>query len=177
MRISPFFIYIGRRSIGYAFLGCGTAWLELLICAAVIAVLTATGAGIYQEQVRVVRVARAIVGLPMADIKTDMMVYHAHTGQWPGDLAELQNWPVLARDAYQTDPAIRALTIEDGAMHIVLDGPLQGGTVTVRPGVPDVDPLGPVAWYAGPPLDRAGLSLAGKDKTTIPQMLIHPRLR
>lgn len=154
-----------------------TAWLELLICIAVIAVLAATGGGIYRQQIREANVTRAIVGLPMTDFKTAMMVYHAHTGRWPDSLADLQQWPFFPHDANQTDSAIRALTIESGAMHIVLNGSMTPGTITVRPGVPDDNPLGPVAWYAGRPLDGTHLSLAGRDKTTIPQTLIHPRLR
>lgn len=169
--------YLGRRCFRYALRGYGIAWLELLFCTVIIAVLTAIGAGIYQEQVRVARVARAVVGVPMADIRTDMMVYHAHTGLWPDSMDALRRRPDLARDGYQTDPAIDTLTVEDGAMHLVLAGSMQGGTVTVRPGVPADDPLGPVAWYAGPPLNGKDLSLAGKDRTTIPRILIHPRLR
>jgi Tfp pilus assembly protein PilE len=179
MRILPYFntLSLSRRCIGYVIQGSSTAWLELLICAAIIAILTATAAGIYRERLLVARVEQVIVGLPMAEIKTDMMVYHAHTGRWPDSLADLQKWPALFHDAHQSDPVIQALTIEGGAMQIVLNAPMRGGTVTVRPGVPKADPLGPVAWYAGRPLNAADLSLAGEDRTTIPQALIHPRLR
>jgi Tfp pilus assembly major pilin PilA len=179
MRILPSFFpfHIGRRFVGYAVHYSGTAWLELLICAAVIAILTATAGGIYREQIRVAAVLRAIAGIPMTDIKTEMMVYHAHTGQWPDSFEALQQWTVFPHHASRTDPAVQSTTIEAGAIHLVLNGAMKGGIVTIRPGVPDADPLGPVAWYAGRPMNRQGLSLAGKDKTTIPQALIHPRLR
>jgi type II secretory pathway pseudopilin PulG len=166
-----------RRFIRYMVHYSSVAWLELLICIAIIAILTATGARIYREQIRVAHVARAILGLPLADIKTDMMVYHAHTGQWPDSFADLQKWPVFPHYAYQTDPSIKSVSIENGAIDIVLNAPFAGRTVTVRPAVPKDDPLGPVAWYAGQPLNGTEPSLAGKDKTNMPQTYIHPRLR
>ncbi len=164
-----------RRFIGYRIYCSSLAWLELLICTAIIASLTVMGIGIYRERIRVAQVARAIVGLPLTDIKTDMMVYHAHTGQWPHSLADLQKWPIFQHHAYQTDSSIKSVTIEDGAIDIVLNAPFADRTVTVRPAVPNDDPLGPVAWYAGQPLNGEELSLAGKDKTDIAQTYIHPR--
>ncbi len=173
--IAPF--HVARRFIGYRIHCSNLAWLELLICTAIIGLLTATGAGIYGEQIRVAHVARAIVGLPLTDIKTDMMVYHAHTGLWPSSLTDLLKWPVFQHNAYKTDPSIKAVTIENGAIDIVLNAPFLDRTVTVRPAVPNNDPLGPVAWYAAQPLNGTQLSLAGKDRTDIAQTYIHPRLR
>jgi hypothetical protein len=114
MRILPHFIpfFFSRRFIGDVIHYSSTAWLELLVCAAIIAILAATGAGIYREQLQVANVACAIVGSPMADIKTDMMVFHAYTGQWPESFADLKKWPVIHYDTDQTDPAIQALTVE-----------------------------------------------------------------
>jgi Tfp pilus assembly protein PilE len=179
MRLLSWFtpFYITRRCIGFAIVDSSIAWLELLICAAIISILAVTGTGIYREQIRTAEVLRAVAGLPMTDIKTDMMVYHAHTGQWPESEADLRKWPVVPHDAYHPDPAVEELTIEGGALHMVLNGSLAAGIVTVRPGVPGEDPLGPVAWFAGRPLNGTNLSLAGEDRTTIPQRLIHPRLR
>jgi type II secretory pathway pseudopilin PulG len=179
MRIFPYLnpFNAGRCFTRYVVRYSSIDWLELLICTTIVAILMATAATIYREQILTARVSQAVLGLPMADIKNDMMVYHAHTGQWPGSFDDIRKWPVFPHYAYQSDLCSKSVTIEDGAIDIVLNAPFQERTVTVRPAVPNDDPLGPVAWYVGRPLNASDKSLAGQDKTDIPLNYIHPRLR
>jgi type IV pilus assembly protein PilA len=68
---------------------------------------------------------------------------------------------------------VQSLTIEDGAIHIVLGNQasagLRGMTLTLRPAVVDDAPVVPVAWVCGAAAVPEKMTAAAPNRTTVPK--------
>lgn len=152
--------------------------MELGICILVICVLAALSISIFQDYRRKARVLHAIVSAPFLRARLDIHLYLAHTGTWPADGLQARTFVPEPDGFYYhaglTDPA---MAIENGAVHLTLPKPFAGRRSSLRPATPAQDPLGPVAWFCATPLRPEGWSVAGEDKTDLPERLIQRQLR
>lgn len=153
------------------------AWLEFYVCIFVLMVLAMLAASSYPEYVRSFKIAHALLGAPFFEIKVDMMVCRANTGQWPAGILQSSQWG--HRDPYpiSDNRYLNEVRIEKGAVHFTLADVFAGKTVTLRPAVPAKNPFGPVVWFCAAPLNKGGWTIAGEDRTDVPERYIPIRLR
>ncbi|MDA8141695.1 MAG: hypothetical protein M0036_23880 [Desulfobacteraceae bacterium] len=154
-------------------------WIELLCCILIIAALAAMAATIYGGYRKMAQVSAQILSALGSTPKIEMAVYHALTGDWPQNIEQVQSQPwSLVRDlSTSSDRALQAITIKEKTLVVQMTAPFEGHVVTVRPAVPERDPLGPVVWFAGTPLHGDGWHIEGMDQTNVPLEYISPTLR
>ena len=147
-----------------------------MLCAGIIAFLASLALSAYGHYLKIAKVAEAVLSSALGDLKTEVLVYYAHTGQWPRDINEAHTYGVYNEVDERVFRYAHQVEIENGAIHVKV-ATLANQTISVRPAVPAEDPLGPVAWFAGPPLHDHRHAIAGMDRTGLPALLIHPQLR
>ncbi|MBT8342352.1 MAG: hypothetical protein HKP58_16130 [Desulfatitalea sp.] len=108
-----------------------------------------------------------------------MAVHYALTGQWPDDVSEIQDpfWRTAGELWFSDIPDAQNAAISEGTLVVRLTTPFEGGIVSLRPAVPKADPLGPVVWFAGRPIDDTPWLISGPDHTNVADQFIHPQLR
>lgn len=154
------------------------ARMELFICILVLSVLVVLAASIYQGYQNKAETLQAVIGGPAQMARLDVHLYLAHTGTWPSDSLQAKAFLPESDTFYHIEEAEDpSMAIEDGAVHLTFAKPFEGQRLSIRPAVPEKDPLGPIAWFCMAPLKPAGWSVAGEDKTDLPEDYIQNQLR
>ncbi|MBI5896089.1 MAG: hypothetical protein HZB24_08850 [Desulfobacterales bacterium] len=151
-------------------------WIELILCTGIIVFLASLALSAYGDYLKIAKAAEAVLSSALGDLKTDLAVYYAHTGQWPKDKNAAHTYGVYKELDKRVFRYPHQVEVENGAIHVKVAS-LANQTISVRPAVPVEDPLGPVVWFAGPPLHDHRHAIAGMDRTDLPALLIHPQLR
>jgi hypothetical protein len=112
-------------------------------------------------------------------LKMQSVVDYNLTGIWPKDESSFNKTNPAAEIELQKEEVyfVRFAHIEQGALQITFNSPFPGKTLTVRPAVPEDDPMGPVIWIAGNLKKNEGWLPAGTDRTDIPVETINDVLK
>jgi Tfp pilus assembly major pilin PilA len=151
-------------------------WIELICCASLFVILASLAMNIYGDYLKMAKVTEAVLSSALGDLKTEVAVYYAHTGQWPENKEAAHAYSVYKGVDKRIYAYPHQVELENGAIHVKVAS-LAYKTISVRPAVPAEDPLGPVVWFAGPPLHNRRHAIAGVDRTELPSFLINPQLR
>jgi len=150
--------------------------IDHMISMSIIAILIVIAINSYLPYRNMAKIMQAVSGSPFIEMRMDMMLYHAHHGEWPKDnkLALSFGW----NDSYNHySDYIKEVKIEDGAINFFLDRDLEGKIVTLRPAVPINDTLGPIIWVCGERKPSDGWTIQGVDRTNIDDSYINRSLQ
>ncbi len=144
--------------------------IEMLVVLAIIAILAMIAMPNTQD--RIIR-AQIVEAVPLADIaKTPIAAAWLSTHNLPADNASI-GLPVPEKVVNQY---ISAVDVENGAVHITfgnrVNGLINGKVLTLRPAVVADAPVVPVTWICGSASAPAPMTIAGLNKTTVPDRFL-----
>lgn len=145
----------------------GFSAVEMLIVLAVFGILAAMAIPAYQSKIVREQIAAAI---PLADTaKEPISAYRKATEGLPAD-----NKETGLPDAEKiVSNHIRALAVEDGAIHMTFGnnahGLLKGKILSIRPAIVEDSPVVPIAWICGNAAVPDKMAVKGKNRTDVPE--------
>lgn len=149
---------------------CGFTLIEMMVVLAIIAILALVALPNGQDKFIRSQIGEA---LPLADIAKAPIAAH-----WAAAHALLPDNASAGLPASDkvVNNFIRALTIQDGAIHITFgnraNGLIKDKTLTLRPAVIDDAPVVPVTWVCGNATAPDKMSIKGENKTDIPPQFL-----
>lgn len=153
-------------------------FIEMLMAIGIIAIVISAALPIYRDTLKKVQV------FYMADssycARLDSFYYHALYGTWPENKLVASEGGVFKTyvEKDNTNTFIKDVTIANGAVTLHGKGKMEGNRLTLRPAVPEGDPLGPVHWRCGIKENLVdGFILQGDDQTNIDRKFIYKLLR
>lgn len=144
----------------------GFTLIELMIVVAIIAIMATMAMPSYQD--RVIR-AQVGEGLALADfVKQAVAAHRSGTQRLPADNAAA----ALPPADRIVGNHVASVTVQDGAIHIRFGNHanrnLVGKTLSLRPATVQGYPQVPIAWVCGTAPAPAGMVLAGRNATDLP---------
>jgi type IV pilus assembly protein PilA len=144
----------------------GFTLIEMLVVLAIIAILAMIALPNGQDKFIRAQISEA---LPLADIAKAPIAAHwsAARSMLPDNASAGLPVPEKVVNNF-----VRAVTIENGAIHIVFgnraNALIKDKTLTLRPAVVDDAPVVPVTWVCGNAAAPANMTVKGDNKTDIP---------
>lgn len=146
----------------------GFTLIELMIVVAIIAIMATMAMPSYQD--RVIR-AQVGEGLALADfVKQAVAAHRSSIKALPADNAAA----ALPPAERIVGNHVSSVTVQDGAIHIrfgnLANRNLAGKTLSLRPATVQGYPQVPIAWVCGSAPAPAGMVLAGRNATDLPNV-------
>ncbi len=134
---------------------------------AIIGILAATAIPPYQHYVKREKLSEAF--LLTDPVRKAVVDFYVYTGRMPHDNAEAG---LIAADKL-TGNYVTSIRVEEGAIHVTSEFGEDSKTLTLRPGLRDVQTMAPLlSWSCGYARPMEGTQLLGLDRTTVsPELL------
>ena len=150
--------------------GSGFTLMEMLIAVAIVGVLAMLAVPSFQSNIVRDQIVQAV---PLTSIaKKPIELLWSATQSLPADNAAAG----LPPPAKIVNNYIRAVTVQDGAIHITFGNnahtTIKDRILTLRPAVVDDTPVVPVAWVCGFAQAPGGMTVKGPNRTDIPEGLL-----
>lgn len=144
----------------------GFTLIELMIVVAIIGVLAAIAIPAYQDYVVRAQTSKAFSLASYA--KPKVIDYYRHFGRFPAD----NRAAGLPSAASIIGHYVGAVNVVDGVVNVTfrskdINAALQGQTLSMRPLVVQGSPRSPIAWSCGDAPAPSGMSVVGRDRTTL----------
>jgi type IV pilus assembly protein PilA len=149
----------------------GFTLIELMIVVAIIGILAAIAIPAYQNYIIRAQTAEA---LSLASwVKPKIVDYYRHFGHFPADNRAAGVPPAGSIIGHY----VGAVSVDDGAINITfrdkdINLALQGKVLSLRPLVVQGSPRSPIAWSCGSAPSPSGMSVVGRNRTTLKPMFL-----